>query len=265
MTTVFEDLDLPGGGVPPSQIRITLWGAGQAVVGRSVGSGHFIGGTKVVTPEASSGFWEQDLVGNDDIIPAGTSYKIEHVFGCDTYVSYISVPVTGGPFSPQMIEVDAMNTIAAPALGVHAGDELLHGGGIEIDFKELTSVAVVTGSATEVRVIPNLIVTVPDSPRPIYLFGRAPIRQQTGGPTTGGGLAIVQYAGNPVIGWFVALDLQAPLNALSTTPQTVDAFARLPPHSAGQYALASGSTTSNFTARIEGSVLNKAWLRAVRA
>lgn len=128
MTLVFEDKDLPGGDAPGAvAVNVTLWGAGQPITGRQVSTGKVITGTKNVSVD-NTGYWELDLVPNADIAPDGTTYRIDQLVGCDRYITYINVPVTGGPFNVLTIEDDAMNTVAASALSVHASDITLHAG-----------------------------------------------------------------------------------------------------------------------------------------
>lgn len=265
MTVVIEDLDLPGGGAPLTQVSITLWGAGRPVLGRSISTGRYIGGTKVIIPNAQ-GVWSADLVPNSDIIPSGTSYKVEHLFGCDTVVSYISVPITGGPFSPQMIEVDAMNSIPSTALQIHADDLLLHGGGIEVDYAELTSAVSVTGDANNLRLIPGLAVDIPDSNRPIWLEAAVPLVQATSGPTTWGQIGLAPWDGvATTAGGFVIPNSNMVATLHATNHQSVITQYRIPPHNAGMWAVYARSAVTNFSVRAAGNfILARAYLLAVR-
>lgn len=127
MTLVFEDKDLPGGDAPTAAVNVTLWGAGQPITGRQISTGKIVTGTKRVDVD-EDGYWELNLVPNVDIAPEGTTYRIDQLVGCDRYITFINVPVTGGPFNVLTIEDDAMNTVAPSLLSVHASDTTLHAG-----------------------------------------------------------------------------------------------------------------------------------------
>lgn len=260
MTIVFEDLDLPGGGDIKCAIEVVLWGAGRPTVGTQVSTNKKIVGV-THPPVDAAGQWSLDLVGNDDIVPTGTTYRISrNCTGCDEDITFISVPVTGGPFETTSMEVDAMNSVTPPQLSIHASDFNLHGGGFELDFASLSSEVTVTGSAGAVAIVTGVQVTVPDLPRPIYLFGKAPFKQPPGAGPAEAVLAI-----NPALnlGALAILD-HTFLEGLNTDAETTTAFVvvRLPPHSAGDYALTAKGNTSNFTAVISANPLNKAILWA---
>lgn len=261
---VFEDLDLPGGvGAPPYVVEITLWGAGRPIVGKEVSTNQYIGGT-YRPPIDSNGIWSAELVSNTDILPGGTTYRIVHNFGCDVYTTYISVPITGGPFDTQSIEVDAMNEVAPPILSIHASDLLLHGGGIELDYAELVTATVVTGGATGYGAVPGVVVTVPDVPRPVYLHGHSNLVQQSGGPTAGT-LGLHPITAAPSYLAFFQLEGSIAQTMSTTVGPTLDVWARLPPHSGGDYVLTARGNSGNFTVVVNGSVLTKTFLRAIAA
>lgn len=262
MITVMEDLDLPGSGTPPALIEITLWGAGRPVVGREVSTGKYIAGTKRIVPN-NDGIWSAELVSNLDIIPEGTTYQIKHLLGCDNIESYISVPITGGPFTPQQIEVDAMNSVAAPALSIHASDLLLHGGGIELDYADIVSDIVVTGTGSTYAAIPGLVVTVPDVARPVYLYGQVSLTQQSGGPTAATVALVAGTLATP--GIFASLDAETRNGLVTTVDQAAKAqlMVRLAPHSGGDYQMGARGNSSNFTVVVRASVLGRASIHAI--
>lgn len=258
MPIVMQDFDLPGGGTPPTEVLITLWGAGQPIVGKQVSTGKYILGTKRIIPNGD-GIWSADLVGNSDILPSGTSYQISYTFSCDTQSVYVSVPVTGGPFTPQDIEVDAMNSVAPPILDVHAANNLLHGGGIELDYAEITSSVVVTGTGPAFAAVPGLQITVPDVPRPVYVYARAPVQQTSGGPTEAA-MGIHSAAVAPFL--FLLLDFST-IAVNTTNPRMNYLMVKLPPHSGGDYVVTATGSSGNLTTMFAASTLSKAWIFAV--
>lgn len=115
MPIVFEDLDLPGGVAPMAAVEIYLAGpGGKPVLGRSLSTGKTIAGQRRLTRGNgidADGQWQETLVGNDDIEPAGTTYRIIRDCGCFRYDTFISVPVTGGPYEALDLETDPLNAI----------------------------------------------------------------------------------------------------------------------------------------------------------
>jgi hypothetical protein len=74
----------------------------------------------------------------------------------------------------------------------HVGDNTQHGGGIEIDYAEITanSSALAVTALTMVAV-PGLVVTVPALLRPTYLVGQVHLRSSTASSTCSAMLALV--------------------------------------------------------------------------
>lgn len=265
MTTVYEDLDLPNGGTPqPAEVRIRLAGAqGRPVAGRVISTGKTIVGTLQLRTGAGiteSGIWEADLPGNSDITPDGTTWLVERKVGCDRFEMYIDVPVTGGPYEASTLEADPLGTITPSALSGHASDVALHGGGIEVDFKAVTTSVTVTGTGGGLfaTTVAGTMVTIPDLARPVYLFAHGPVIQPSGGP------AEQSWGIYPAstTGVFFALDSTLPPDIDTTNTRTFDLMARLPPHSAGNYVIAATGTSGNLTARSPASTLQKLTLRA---
>lgn len=126
MPIVFEDLDLPGGVAPMCAVEVYLAGpGGKPVLGRSISTGKTIAGPRRLTRGNgidADGQWTLDLVGNDDIEPAGTSYKVHRDCGCFRYDTFISVPVTGGPFEALDLETDPLNAIDQGTLAAMRAD-----------------------------------------------------------------------------------------------------------------------------------------------
>jgi hypothetical protein len=115
MPIVFEDMDLPGGVAPMAAVEIYLAGpGGKPVLGRSISTGKTIVGQRRLyrgNGIDADGQWQETLVGNDDIEPAGTTYRVIRDAGCFRYDSFISVPVTGGPYEALDLETDPLNAI----------------------------------------------------------------------------------------------------------------------------------------------------------
>lgn len=265
MTIVFEDLDLPGGGTPPTLITIQLWGAGQPIVGRQISTNKYIGGVERIYPDAL-GEWSIDLVPNSDILPENTSYKLTHLFGCNEVVSYISVPVSGGPVTPQQIEVDAMNAIAPSLLSVHAADLDLHGGGLEYDYAEIVSAVTVTGSAVANGFVGQLAVTVPDVARPVYL--EANVILQALSITVTGNAALAPWDGvtatSGFLGWIDSA-VEYPITSNAGNSRKIRLVRRLPPNSPGLYAVSARSGASPWAINAYGDSVTKSWIRAISA
>lgn len=268
MTVINEDLDLPDGGAPhPVQVRIRLAGAqGRPVLGRVISTGKTIVGQRLLTREDgidSSGYWSVDLPANSDISPGGTTWYIQRQVGCDLFDSYVSVPVTGGPYEASTLEDDPVGEIAPSSLSNHAADTALHGGGVEVDFKFLTTDTVVTGTGGGFFTshIAGTMVTIPDLDRPVYLFAHGPVLQQSGGPAEQSWGIYPQGS----TGVFFALDSVLPADIDTTNARTFDLMARLPAHSAGNYVIGATGTSGNLTARSPATTLQKLSLRAVTA
>lgn len=268
MTTIYEDLDLPSTDTPvPAEVRIRLAGAqGRPVLGKTVSTNKTIIGESVLRTGQginSAGLWEMDLWPNADILPAGTTWQISRKVGCQVAVSYITVPVTGGPYEAFTREDDPLGTITPTALAAHASDPSLHGGGIEVGFDWITAAVTVTGTGggLTAAAVPGIVVPVPDLARPVYLLGHVPATQPTGGPAE----ASWGIWKSTNLGAFAALDVAAPAGLNTATARTVELFARLPPFSAGDYVIGASGVGGNLTARAAASALAWASLRAVAA
>lgn len=269
MTVVYEDLDLPDGGVPGAYVEVRLaGGGGRPIAGRRVSTGSLIVGTTYLRNGAgidSAGVWQMDLVPNSDILPEGTTWYVRRVIGCDEFISYISVPITGGPFEAFTIEDDPLGTIAPSALSAHASDLSLHGGGIEVDYAEIVSSVVVTGSALSAAAVPGLQITIPDLARPVYIYAKAAV-ELDGAGTGGADDVSLGIFPSGSLGAFSAYDAVALLEANAAaggTAETLHSVARLPAHSPGDYVAGAQRTTTPFAARVVASVISKAILYAV--
>lgn len=271
MPVVFEDLDLPAGGAPNAEVRITLVGAGgRPITGRVVATNKKIVGTSRLTYDNgginSEGIWSANLVPNSNIIPANTTYLIEREVGCDVPQIFVSVPASGGPFEASTIEDDPLNSIEPSVLAQHAADLSLHGGGIELDYAELTTTVTVTGGAVALGNIPALQITVPDLARPVYLYGRLYLATVSGAGAQDVtiGIANSAFVAGSQINALAALDL-AFFEGVDddTIPTVLAAFARLPAHSPGDYVIGANRVTTPFNVRVLSTVLSKSTFYAI--
>jgi hypothetical protein len=268
MTTVYEDLDLPDGGAPwPASVTVRLAGAqGRPVLGRAITTQRAILGETILRTGAginNAGVWELDLWPNSDIVPAGTTWYVERRVGCQVFSSYLTVPVTGGPFEATTLEDDPLGTITPSALGHHAGDPTLHGGGIQLDVAYIAAGVTVTGTGggLTATAIPGLIVTVPDLARPVHLLAHVPVLQTSGGPAD----ASWGLFRSGSMGAFAGLDAVAPAGLNTTNARPAELFAELPAHSPGDYVVGATGIGGNLTTRSGASAIGKGSLRAMAA
>lgn len=121
MTTVTEDLDLPGGG-SPKQVVVSVFLAGEGgdplPAGYATADGVTVVGRHQLRPD-DDGTWEIDLVPNDEITPAGTVWGIV-LSGSgakvDRTARFIEVPDSGGPYTVEELLVDPPGAIATAQL-----------------------------------------------------------------------------------------------------------------------------------------------------
>jgi hypothetical protein len=123
---VTGNFDLPDGGAPyPAQVRVRLAGAqGLPILGIQISTGREIVGETVLTQAdgiEADGSWSVPLVGQGDISPEGTTWRIERRLPSGIeYVTFHTVPVTGGPYAAYTLEDDPLGAIASSALSAHA-------------------------------------------------------------------------------------------------------------------------------------------------
>lgn len=160
--TVFEDLKLPSEEVTLAEVDIHL---ANSQCTRTTGfdsEDHIIGVLDLRSGRgisSTTGRWETELVGNADIEPAGTQYRIQRSSASMSSVSCIIVPSSGGPYSTRELLVDPLDPLptAEPSN--------------ELDVAELfVNSPVVTGD-TGLHLVPveDMIVTVPDVNQPVYI------------------------------------------------------------------------------------------------
>jgi len=267
MTIVFEDLDLPSGALPLADVRVRLaGGGGRPVLGKVISTGKkIVGEDRLRLGEGidSSGMWSLDLPANTDISPAGTTWFVRRQVGCYVYESYLSVPITGGPFEAFLLEDDPLGTITPSALAAHGSDLSLHGGGIVLDSKFITTSQVVTGTGGGLFgvALAGSQVTVPDVARPVILQARVVVQQQPGGPTEH--VWWIGPAANN--GIFASLNATRPAGINTTTPRPGSMWALLPAHSQGNYVIWGGGAGGNLTAVSLPTTLEQASLVAIGA
>ena len=269
---VYEDLDLPSGGTPyPAEVRIRLAGAqGRPIAGRRVATNTRIVGETILTqPNGginAGGVWSFDFAPNTDIDPPGTTWYVERnvPLVCDPYISFLSVPATGGPWEAFLLEDDPLGEITQSALAAHAARVDLHGGGIEVAFAARDSNVVVTGTSGGlfVAAVPLLTVTVPDLNRPVYLHGHIPGLQAAANAPAEGSFGIYPQG---QLGIFAALDGVPVPDMDTTTHRTVDPWARLPAHRPGDYVIGGTGAGGNLTIKVAATALRLAWVRALTA
>ncbi len=265
---IFEQGLTPCGGASTSVVKITLWGAGKAIAGRNTVAGTLVQGECVVVPDAS-GYWQTDLVPNSYIAPENTTYKVERSTGCNTIVSYISVPSEGGPYEVFTIEGDPMNNIAPSQLAGHAGNLALHGGGIEVDYAELASSISVTGSSTQSRYINGLHVVIPDIARPVYVEAVVPLVLPAAGTRVGSASLTDRWGGTPselIFEFFIINTSQVPLvGSGSDDVRVAHLFYRVPANTPTTIAVMAKSRSTPYSVTVSPSSLSKASIRAVTA
>jgi len=127
MTVLRGNLDLPDGTAPnPASVRVRLSGAqGRPVLGYRISNGHEVGGEVVLTYAnggiAADGTWQVDLAPTSDISPEGSLFRVHRVLPDGAqYVTFHTVPATGGPYEAYTQEDDPLGTVAPSALSAHA-------------------------------------------------------------------------------------------------------------------------------------------------
>jgi len=257
MTIVFENLDLPSSGTPQATVQIQLWGAGRPTIGRRISTGSLIAGVTTIIPDAI-GFWQADLAPNIDILPENTTWRIERLIGCESFVSFISVPATGGAYEVLVLEDDPMNAIAPSELSVHAANHELHGGGLEVCYAELITNVTITGTAGTPQKF--LTIVAPDSDRPLEL-------SLIGQVVASSGTANVQFTisadffGSPFFRRHKAL-YGIPVVGTEISGRSYDMTTRIAPHSPGTFWATAANLSG--TGIIQGAQFVPSFLQAVR-
>lgn len=119
MTTVTENVDLPAT-MDPTAVVVTLEVVGEG--GEPLREVYWQSGSRTVAGFAqfaltASGTWSESVVGNADLLPAGTAYR-RTLTGREIPVTYeyATVPTTGGPYRWDQILTDAPASITSAAL-----------------------------------------------------------------------------------------------------------------------------------------------------
>lgn len=185
MTTVTENVDLPGG-VDPTGVVGTLEIVGAS--GDPIREVYDQTGAKTIAgfyqfTLSSSATWSVSLTGNSSITPAGTVYR-RTLTGREIPSSfeYGTVPSSGGPYRWDQILTDAPASVTDSALSAHAGSITLHGGGQELAFAGLS--ANFTTSSTSYVDITGLSITFTAPSRPFVIEAWMSLLVEEAGRTT---------------------------------------------------------------------------------
>lgn len=124
LATITEDLDLPDK-TTPRGVRAIYELVGTA--GDPIGEAYDADDATILShvyeyPDEETGVTSVELVGNDDITPAGTAWRRTVLIPHDTSprtVEYIAVPTDGGTYLFIDLLVDAPGTVESGALAVH--------------------------------------------------------------------------------------------------------------------------------------------------
>jgi hypothetical protein len=127
MPTVHEDMDLPGGTAPLAEVRITLAGEGCRPFSGTTPPDVRLLGERILRQGVeidANGYWEINLVGNADVNPAGTVYRVSRRLGnaYPTIDTCISVPAAGGPYAVSALQVDPPGDLPDSGTGLAIAD-----------------------------------------------------------------------------------------------------------------------------------------------
>lgn len=185
MPTVTENVDLPAS-TDPTSVVVTLDVVG--VGGDPIKEVYWQSGAKTIAGTyrfalTNTVAWSQSMVGNADIIPAGTVYRRTMVGPeVPTTYEYATVPTSGGPYRWDQILADTPTTLTDSALTAHASSTSLHGGGQELAYAGLSTNF--TTSSTSYVDITGLTVTVVAPGRPFVLETWMALLVEEAGRTT---------------------------------------------------------------------------------
>lgn len=184
MTTVTENVDLPAT-MDPTAVVVTLEVVGEG--GDPLREVYWQSGARTVAGFSqfaltASGTWSESVVGNADLLPAGTAYR-RTLTGREIPVTYeyATVPTTGGPYRWDEILTDAPATVTDSALSVHASETDLHGGGQELAYAGISTNF--STSSTSYVDITGLSVVVVAPSRPYVLETWMPLLIEEAGRT----------------------------------------------------------------------------------
>src|SRR5262245_975954 len=115
----------------PNQIPIlaTLWGDTKPVVGHDTVTDDLV--TTVSTYTDVNGCWTMNLVPNSQIEPPNTVWRIMRDDVCDgrnDYITFLSVPATGGPYDAWDLQVPAPGPFPTWIGNLIVGNQLIVNG-----------------------------------------------------------------------------------------------------------------------------------------
>lgn len=126
MTVVQECLGKPGK-IP---VTATLWGEVGPIIGFDLNTSELVS-TVSATATGDDGCWSMNLVSNDDISPANTTWRVERddfLTHKKDYVTFISVPPTGGPYEAWDLQVPGPQDIPFFIGNLEIGNSLIVNG-----------------------------------------------------------------------------------------------------------------------------------------
>jgi len=171
-----------------------------------------------VALDPSTGAYTITIPGNVDLNPANTRWRRRIFMGQDIYTDFLVVPTGGGPYQEEDIAQDIVPLpVPTPSN--------------ELDVAEITGA--VNGLAVNgfnLVAVPGLVVTVPDSSRPVYLFCKLWMQHSVANVVVA---SIIAAVGSTTIGQQV----DGALGHVGTIGFEAAplAWARLNPHTPGDY------------------------------
>lgn len=191
MTTVTGTLLEPDGSLANGIVTFYLIGtSGARLQNALLTNGTLVGSTTV---DVQDGVYSIQVSGNDDILPAGSRWV--RVYGRS--VAVLEVP-TSGTVAEHTIPAEPPGELPSAALSLHAADEELHGGGVQLAHTQITTdFSTTLDAATDIA---TLAFVVPD--RPYEVRAHLPVQASVSGVIVY--LEIIETAGSNIIvdEWF---------------------------------------------------------------
>jgi hypothetical protein len=174
MTTIQENIDLPGLAAPDDAVIIKLELVDSD--SRPIEVFHTASGVSIISPYefrlAVNSQWSLDLEANSEISPAGTKYRRTIKYRDNAYFDFLDVPAAGGPYRVDEVLSTAPAAIGDAALQTHADDATQHGGGKRLGITHFANA--VTASTVYVDT-PGGSITLIDQPAAFALILDLPI------------------------------------------------------------------------------------------
>lgn len=149
------------------------------------------------------------------------------------------------------------------AFNAHVADAAVHSSGRELAYAAITTnqTGIVTtgaGPTFSITDITNLVVTVPDTDRPVYLSGVVHVTNTTAGAAVI--IAILPSAGTNVFQVIQACSVTIPV---AVRQEEIYIEARIPPHTPDTYRLAANVTSGS--GNIVATTIAPSYFKAVEA